>query len=65
MGRFKETVAFHKRLQQRKVIDKKIPYPKQENYTQRTQREPVFTVIRNKHTKEEVDLEVGKHVYPG
>jgi len=59
MGKFEETAAFHERLQQRKVIAKKIPFPKKEDYTQRTHREHVFAIIRNKHTKEPVDLEVG------
>lgn len=65
MGKFQETVNFHKRLQRHEWISKKIPYPARNVSTGggprlRQPREHNLNLveIRNKYTKELVDLEV-------
>lgn len=65
MGKFQETVNFHKRLQRHEWIAKKIPYPARSVATGacarlRQPREHNLNLVevRNKYTKELVDLEV-------
>ena len=59
-GKFHETASFHRRLKNSKFFSK-LPKPKPLNIGPKTRRikDPFVVEIRNKHTKELVDIEVG------
>lgn len=64
MGRLRETASFHRRLKNTDFISKKIPFPNRRAYHGnnihvRKIKDPCLVEIRNKHTKELVDIEVG------
>ena len=62
MGRLRETASFHRRLKNTEFISKKIPFPNKRppvnNPQIRKIKDPCLVEIRNKHTKELVDIEV-------
>lgn len=64
MGRLRETASFHRRLKNTEFISKKIPFPTKRAHVNNLQirkyKEPCLVEIRNKHTKELVDIEVRK-----
>jgi len=60
MGRLSKTASFHRRIKNANLLPKKIPFPRSKPEGGLAQRyhDPCVVEIRNKHTKELVDIEV-------
>lgn len=61
MGRLRETASFHRRLKNTEFFSKRIKFQekkREEHLPTRTIKDPCLVEIRNKHTRELVDIEV-------
>ena len=59
-GKFHETASFHRRLKNSKFFSKlPTPKPLHNGPKRRLIKDPFVVEIRNKHTRELVDIEVG------
>lgn len=61
MGKLRETASFHRRLRSSEFFSKRIKFQQRKhdvNVQVRKIKEPCLVEIRNKHTKELVDIEV-------
>ena len=62
MGRLSETATFHRHFKQTNLFSKRIRLQEKRldvNLPVRKIKDPCLVEIRNKHTKELVDIEVG------